>query len=217
LGRIDLGANVRLGLQTVTFEKAVDRFSFPMGTPVPWVAYKSHPLDPSLQVPIAQFHDFMLRDKKAEFLRIASALGARSIRMVDAKASNSKTNAEARVGTPEGQLGAGFGEDSATDESFSLDFGSDSPPQREPYIPSSVRWLYGEPIWQAMIDTRLEDWATRIGVSFRYTSTYGLTANMAAGLEGLGISLGGAYEEQHSVDKEYVVEFWPREQYGVIE
>ena len=66
-----------------------------------------------------------------------------------------------------------------------------------------------------MIETRLKQWATRLDISFRYTSTYELTADVAAGIEGLGLSLGGEYEKQESVDNEYVVEFWPRESYEV--
>lgn len=187
-----------------------------VGTPQKWTAYKAHPFDRSFYVPVANFHDFMLHDKKAEFVRIASSLGAKSIRMVESDGQSSSAGFKAKAASPLDNVGVSGGRSQSGSQSFSLDFKNTSLPVAKPFLHENTRWLTGEPLWQAMVGTRLEQWKTEYRVQFRYLSNYDLKAEVALGLQGMGISIGGNYQEQETVSQEFIVEFWPREAYEGI-
>ena len=193
--------------------REIETLRFSAGVPQQWSAYKVHPFDGNFYVPVANFHDFMLHDKKAEFLRLASALGAKSVQILESDASSSSASVKGSASDGlEGAKGKA-GSSKGAAQAFSLDFKNASLPTRMPQIPEHLRWIAGEPLWEAMVETRLNEWATELRVSFKYTSDYGLNADVAVGLEGIGVSIGGSYESQTRVDQEYLVEFWPREAY----
>lgn len=203
-------AGVRLVEQ---HDDELDTLRFPAEQPTPWVTYKSHPFDSSFFVPLARFHHFMLHDKKAEFLRIASALGAKSVEMLEGESGSRSSNVKGG-----GQkMGVGgkveTGSSRTTSESFALDFKNETKPRNKPKLPEDTRWLVEEPLWQAMVETRLEQWATEFRIKFQYTSDFDVNAEMAAGFQALNLSIGGEYEAKQAVDQEYIVEFWPRGAY----
>lgn len=186
------------------------------GAPQQWTAYKAHPFDKFFYVPLARFHDFMLHDKKAEFVKIASNLGAKSIRMIENNAHFSSGDIDVEGEFPFRKVQTSGGRSQSEVQSFSLEFKNTSLPTKKPFLHKNTRWLDGEPLWQAMVETRLDQWATEYCVQFCYNSDYDLKAEVAGSFGGLGISIGGNYQEQEVVNHKFIVEFWPREAYGNI-
>jgi hypothetical protein len=178
------------------------------------VVYAMHPQAPGAYLRLAHFHRYLLDDKRAEFERIAASLGAREIRMIERAASASDRAGGATAGVPTEagvvDVGGKGGRRSSTDERFSLE-ASFAPPASAPCLPPGLRWLPSEPQWQAMVDARLGDTTvTRRRVTFRYASDYAVHGALAAKLQGVGLSVGGTFEEMHSVELDYLVEFHPR-------
>lgn len=181
------------------------------------VVYCRHPLDPSLLVPMAAFHDYLLQEKRSEFVRLAVALGAKSIKLVSSEKTASSSKFDAEVAIPvdgaDVDLGAKGGHRSSTSEGFSLD--SDfSAPRRSPFLPDGLLWFNREPIWKSMAFARQESWASTYNVSLSYTQDFGITADLAAKVAGFGLNAGGSFSSMKAIHQTYRVDFFSRDEFA---
>jgi hypothetical protein len=187
----------------------------PSGTFRPEVVYREHPVQGHYYVPLAEFHPQMLHDKKAEFLDIATALGAKEIRIAASESRSKSGEASAGADDPTGQTDGGV--EVAARASETQDFGVEmrfERPNQPPQDPSEVYWLDREPMWQSMVSARMSQWVTEYRVNFSYTSDFGVNANVAASIQNIGLGIGGEYQSREERDTEYIVEFWPKSAYG---
>lgn len=176
------------------------------------VAYASHPLDARCFLPVATFHDRLLSEKRAEFLRIVSALGASAVNVVDDRNRSGTASAHAGVQAPGdgAQLGAKGGASGAASDRFHLSatFGK---PRRPPLRAANLRWALREPLWEGMIEARLDGNVEALDVDFAYESDYAVTASVAATLEGIGLGVGGSFKGATCHRQTYTVTFHPHE------
>jgi hypothetical protein len=157
----------------------------------------------------------MLHDKKAEFLNIATSLGAKEIRI--ASSENREKSGEGRVEVDEPTGQANVKAQASGQASETQEFGVEmrfSQPNRPPQKPSDVYWLHREPMWQTMINARLSQWVTEFRVNFSYTSDFGVNADVAASFQQIGLGIGGEYQSREERDNEYIVKFWPEAAYS---
>jgi hypothetical protein len=180
----------------------------------PLVVYRVHPMREDYYVPLANFHPQMLHDRKGEFYRIAANLGAKEIRIVSSEERRTSAGVEGELEEPTGMADGGpeAGGYSAEKKMFDLS-ASFAEPNEPPSEPENTHWLQQEPMWQAMVETRLEQWVTKFRVNFSYLSDFGVNADIAASLKGFGLKLGGEYQHKEEYDREYEVEFWPKSAY----
>jgi hypothetical protein len=173
-------------------------------------AYKAHPFTPNLYIPVADYHDYLMQEKKSELLSIAAALGARSVTIKHNRQTVVERGMQAGIDEPTGLLNLG-GNASVKPEyvrRFSLEYRCDEVPLKLPFKPEHLVWVSSEPLWQRMIKTRLSYGCTRFGVEFGSTQNFALDAQLASRIEQLGFSIGGKYQEHIEHTQEYDVEFW---------
>jgi hypothetical protein len=180
----------------------------------PEVVYRAHPARDDYFVPIADFHPNMLRDKKAEFTDIATALGAKEIRIAASESQERRGAAEAQVDDPTNQADGGVEVEGGASESQSFGLTARfEAPNQPPQEPRHTHWLQREPMWRSMVQARLTQWVTEYRVNFSYTSDFGVNAEVAASVQQFGLGIGGEYQSKEELDEEYIVEFWPKSAY----
>lgn len=175
------------------------------------VAYAVHPADPNHFIPIADFHSYLLQEKRAEFLRIAGALGAKNVRQTQREHSVKSTRANVTAEAPaavsaNAQAAVAAGSASKSLFNLSASFQSTARPDQ---LPENLRWYHQEPLWQAMAETRINNKAMSFELTFRYQQDFQVNASLVAGIERLGLSIGGSFETMLEVEQECIVEFHP--------
>jgi len=181
---------------------------------LPLVAYASHPADRQFFIPVATYLPYLLQDKRAEMVRLAACLGAKSIRLLDTEQRGKRAQAhlDAKVpvdGVPV-DIGAKASGHSASTSAFNLSatFGK---PKREPALPPELRWYHREPLWKAMAQTRLEHGTETFKVQFKYDQDFGVNADLVGKVAGFGLSAGGSFSSMEKIEQEYEVGFHPVE------
>lgn len=206
------GLTKTLGLK---FMNELEEMKCTHGRFVPGCAYKLHPYEDHLYIPVAEYHDYTLKSKKGEFLRIMSALGAKKLRLIEHRSS--AQNGSFSVGltepTEHANISAGASASTSKNQSFAMTYETSEPPPVLPSRPSDLKWISGEPIWEQMIEARLTYGVSTFGASFSNASDFGLNANIVAQIEGIGFSSGGEYKSHEHFEQNYEVEFWPMSQY----
>jgi hypothetical protein len=176
------------------------------GSFAPGVVYSSHPRDAGFFIRVAEYHPYLLQDKRAEFVRLAGALGAVRIKLTDGQKQKREANAHAKVERAGQHLKGQFAEKERNEASFDLSAtfeGTDVAPA----IPPEMRWFSGEPLWQAMAEARMKHRAKTFKVRFSYEQDFDVSAELSGKLAIAGVSIGGHFSEFESVSQEYEVEF----------
>jgi hypothetical protein len=169
--------------------------------------YVAHPYDQSLYVALSRFHNYLLDEKRGEFMQLAMHLGARSVSLVQGERSHTGGGFEASVS---GVAGVKATASSTSTSSFDLSATYDERSPVEPRLPSRLVWYHHEPLWQAMAAGRLEGGLSSHRVSFAYNDDFGVDASVCATIEGLGFKAGGNFQESQAISQTYELTFWPR-------
>lgn len=179
------------------------------------IVYRNHPARQNYYIPFATFHDHLIDEKSAELVRIAAALGAKRINLVETESRSTAAEASVGVSPPAGggDLGAKGGMNQRNSSQFEINYRAGEPPIKKPRVPDNLYWFHAEPQWQTMAEARLNNWTTEYAVRFRYTTDFNVNARVAGMLQGVGFNLGGSFEEARRVEQEYSVQFWPRSSY----
>jgi hypothetical protein len=178
------------------------------------VVYSAHPGDQNFFVRLADYHSFLLNEKRGEFLRLAGALGAKSIRLAETDAREQKATATFAAGDGSAKFESKLKMRDRTDSMFTLASEFDRPGTRvRPHVPDRLRWIQLEPLWSAMAQVRLANWQLKHRVVFDYSNDFSVDAKLAARVGTLGLSCGGSFHGAHSVRQEYEVEFFSRSEY----
>ena len=192
-------------LDSVTFHRT--------GTPEHSIVYKKYP-DPlkRLYIPLGQYDEVVVEAKRAEFISIARKLCAKSISVSkdDSQSAKSAVNAGANaVGAGEG--GGSHSNAQSNKKTQSMDQEFDRPEELLPAFDDHGMWFYQwEPSWKTMVEGRTEQGSHTLSYKcdFTHQSASAKSAKLTAGMQGIGLDLGGSKETQMSVNEVCVVEFW---------
>lgn len=173
--------------------------------------YAAHPHERGLYLPLARFHRYLLDEKHAELVNLASSLGARTLRLLDSQKARKSGGVNAEVVGVDGvDVAAKVTASASSANEFTLEFLAEERPTTPPTLPARRVWFDHEPLWQAMAHARLTRGITQYTVSFSHESDFGIDAGLCAKIAGLGLDLGGKFLQSESVVKTYEVTFWPR-------
>lgn len=176
------------------------------------IVYAAHPADEEFFIPVAQYHPYLLQDKRAEFVRLAAALGAREIRLCDTDNQASRAGWNVGGAGPVKGVPVDFAAKGAAHSESSSSFNLSavfSRPEKPPALPGFLRWYQQEPLWKAMAETRLEYRTESFKVQFTYDHDFGVSADLALKIASLGFSAGGSFSSVSKVSQEYEVIFYP--------
>jgi hypothetical protein len=68
-------------------------------------------------------------------------------------------------------------------------------PTRAPHVPDDLVWLPHEPLWQEVVQARLEAGLDSFVIDVRSTDDYGVNATLRATIASAGIDVGGSFVE----------------------
>lgn len=183
---------------------AREELQVPPGHPLVGHVYVGHPLIPARYVPAAVFHRFLLEEKVNELVRLLAALGATRVRVLH------RTGRELTGGL-EGNVAAGDsvgGKVSAKNETKSqLMFEEEFRPEGDAKIPDDLVWYGHEASWQALAQRRLKHRTSKLRATLSYTESFGVDASLKASVEGVGLKLGGSFNDFESTSWEFEGEF----------
>lgn len=181
----------------------------------PNVVYARHPVASDYFIKFAEFHKKLLEEKKREFIQLLTSLGAKRIYLTNKNQHNKSSGATAKLDDPTNISNVGIettmGQSSFSDLKIDGEFGL---PTTLPKVPKNLKWLKREDLWQTIVHGRQDgQWMKKYQVSFKYLESFGITSDLAAKLQGFGLSIGGNFSSMQILEEEYLVEFFSREEY----
>lgn len=184
------------------------------------IVYVAHPAQPNFYIRMADFHQYLIQEKRAEFVKLASALGAKEIRLVEKEKSQRGMSGEVSASVPQVgdsvDLGFHSASGSTIDTNFNIGVQGADVPYGFPKIPSGLKWLKMEPLWATMASARLENWITKYNVTFSYNSDFDINAELSAKILNTGLKCGGTFKAFRSIQQEYEVIFFPKDRYSEV-
>lgn len=173
--------------------------------------FARHPSAILRYFPVATFHDDLFQDKLAELDRLLAHLGAKTVSIVYEHESGSSGKAEASA--EGGTSTAGASAQGNRKDSKSAVLHSSFPrPKHPPTIPPGLSWLHEEPLWRQMADLRISHGRLAYQLELKISKDYGVNAEVAAGMKGLKLNIGGEYKVFEVKHIKIDVEFWPVEE-----
>lgn len=206
--------SLRLGVPLILYapSDAIRQFKFGVGqTPKSGCVYVQHPIFNDTYIPPEEFGRTLAREKEAAFRQLASALGAKELRLVNAKMHARKSFFSSNVSLPEAasQVGIKVSFDSAGAlvRSVYSKFGI---PRSPPRVPDDLQpWVEMDPDLRTMARDRTEGHLLEHQITLEFKEGFGVGADVAAKIAGRGMTVGGAYEAlAHSI-WHFEAEYWP--------
>ena len=175
---------------------AEEILSLPPGHPLYDTVYIGHPLKTSVYVPLANFHRFLFEEKFNELINLFSCLGAAKIGISYVAGYKEAFEAGGNVALPAEvpvqiqASGKGLKAGVAV-----ADLEAHFEPTSQPYLPETLIWYPYEPTWQQIAEGRLKGGLKKIDVALRYEDDFGVSGELAAGLENMKFKIGGAFQK----------------------
>ena len=209
-GLLDLGHPVYL------YEPAdaVRLFQFDIGqAPRDGAIYVQHPMFPDSYISPDQYGQRLAREKDAAFRQLASALGAKELRLVSAELKESRgwfgggaslKKAAAQVG-----IKASFSESGMVMKAVYSQLGR---PNESPKVPTHLKcWVDMDADLRTMANQRIQNNLLHDSVAIEIQEAMGFGSSVAAKLAGQGISVAGSYERIYHSIWFYEVDYWPKD------
>lgn len=188
-------------------------FRFPPLHPKDGLVYASSDIEDDLYVPLSSFHKLMYESKMSAFTKLCSSLGAKSCRILyaeenekDITAKVTAKNIPTNGGTVDSSIVSTFNNKNNQDVDLFMSF-----PRAKKIYKYETKWMNGEPTWQTLQEIRIENDIEKCIAEFNYTDEMGVTTNIASSLNGMGLNVGGKFEECKKIKYKFEVEFWPKE------
>jgi hypothetical protein len=179
----------------------------PPGHPQDGLLYVGHPTVPAIYHPAAEFHQRVFEHKFCEAVDLLMALGASKITV---KRQEGYTREDARKMdlplTPTESFGGWFKRSRARDSEI-LFFATF--PGSSPQLPEGLVWFPWERTWQTVARARTEHHTEEFSLVVSYTENYGVDAGLKAKAAGVGLSVGGEFQEQKDTVWQMDGEFRP--------
>lgn len=193
------------------FDTARDQFDFPVNHPVDGGVYSCCDAEPSLYVPLRDFHRYMYEAKMSAFQEICANLGVRTCNVVYAEENGKKLDlnskftdipTQAGIATLQAQGGA------KSNEEEKVTIFMEYPRPKNPPMTTVTRWINGEPTWKTMQKLRLERDLQHYRAEFEYSSDMGVNAEVAAKVNKMGLDIGGKFQKIKCRKWIFDIEFW---------
>ena len=191
---------------TYTITKALELFKFPPNHPSVNAAYAMVDVSPYYYVPLAGFHEHYKQTKHTAFIELCASLGAKEICIENAEI-NEKTldvNADIEIPITKLDLGIKFQKNHETEQKIAYKF---SEANRHIKDFDSL-WLDTEPSWMSMNQMRRNNHLVELCAEFTCLDDMGINANLSTKLHGVGINIGGNFNELTKIRLNYRVIFW---------
>jgi hypothetical protein len=190
-----------------------------MRTPAGYFArgtvYARHPVNVDWFCPVADYHNYLLSQKQAEFLHLMVCLGAKSISRQHSESVNDAAALKASAAAPHNVGTVNLGGSGYETVGKSLLFAGNAtitePPFSPPHIPDGLFWYQSEPEWQAIAKPRMGGASGTWNSTFRYNSDYGISMELSVALKEAGLNIGGSFVEMKNTEITYTVDFWTHE------
>ncbi len=186
-------------------------FRFDHGHPIDGAAYLLNPCVGNHYLLPAVANERLAQEKVSAFVRIAAGLGAKTIELVSGSVDTRDAAGGLQVPLPDAatQIGmtARFASGNIVQRQVYTEFDE---PDGPPAVPESLSaWLDVDPMLRTMAETRQTSKLRKINVSLKFGETLSLGAELAAKLEQLGVSVGGAYKRVATSTWDFEIEYWP--------
>jgi len=194
------------GVPHYTISKANDMFKFPLNHPITNSSYAMLDVNPNYYVPLAGFHEHYKQNKHAAFIELCANLGAKEICIESAEINEQTLDIKADIKTPISKLGLGLNvvENHETGQKIAFKFSDANKHIKEFDSP----WLYTEPSWMSMYNLRRNNHLMELGAEFTCLDDMGINASLSNKLKGIGVNIGGNFQEMTKIRLSYSVIFW---------
>ena len=194
-------------------EEAARRFRFDPGGPRDGAAYVLNPFVRDHYLAPANANERLAQEKVSAFMRIGSALGARTIEILSADAVSRSGKGGADVPLPQRatQIGlhVSFDARGAVNRQVLMEFDA---PRVAPHVPEDLRgFLDADPVLRALVTTRLEGRPRRARVSLQLGDAIDVDAGVTEGLARRGVHVGGKYRRVATSVWHFEIEYYPVE------
>jgi hypothetical protein len=198
----ELAVRRRLGALLISRAEA-DMLRFDHGHPLEGVLYIRHPAQAATYYPAADFHRRVFEDKFVEAIKLLMSLGATRIAVQreegftreEAKIAVAPVGSRMKTGTEGGLSGALFE--------------ARLPGNSEPTVPPGLCWYDDEPTWRMIADARRGSGAEGTSLSVTYQTDYGIDKQLIGTARGVGLGLGGQFQEQKNTVWRLDADFMP--------
>lgn len=198
----ELAVRRRLGALLISRAEA-DVLRFDHGHPLEGVLYVRHPAQTATYFPAADFHRRVFEDKFVEAIKLLMALGATRIVVQreegftreEAKIAVAPVGSRMKTGTEGGLSGALFE--------------ARLPGSRKPTVPPDLCWYDDEPTWRMIAEARRASGAEGTSLSVTYQTDYGIDKQLIGTARGVGLGLGGQFQEQKNTVWRLDADFMP--------
>lgn len=210
---------LRLGVPIALYEQseATKLFKFDVGhIPKDGSLYVQHPILPNYYIPPEDFGRTLAKEKEAAFRQLASALGAKELRLVSADVHSKRGWFGTKVSVPEvaAQLGVRVEFDSKGSfvKKVYSRFGR---PSQSPQVPKELRaWVEMDPDLRTMAHDRTKGHLLEHHITLEFKERMGAGGEVAAAVAGRGLTAGGSYERLHHSVWYFEAEYWPLDDEG---
>jgi hypothetical protein len=184
----------------------IERYTWPVGHPRPGVVYAASPVRYDTYFTVAEFQDALLLGKVAEAMDLVASLGARKVKIRQVAGQARDLGGSIGLSIP----GAGNVKakaDNHRKHDSQIEYSATFTPVLEPHIPDDLLWFPHEPMWQSMAKLRLRNGLDTCDLAIRFTSDYGVSGELAAKIQEVGLSIGGKFAEDTSTEWTISAEF----------
>lgn len=164
---------------------------FSPGHPRNKVIYVGHPARPTRYLTAAEFHGRVFEDKVSDAMRLLRGLGATEIQVQHVTGWSSAAGIKA--GAAPGPIGAGAEVASKRSQARDVAFSGSLVPFGAAAVPPGLVWLDNEPLWQALVDLRLNGGLDEFSLEVRYDDDFGVDARLKGEAKQARLELGGDY------------------------
>jgi hypothetical protein len=187
----------------VARSEAAAHLKLPPGHPLPDVLYVGDPVAATRYYPAAEFHYQTFLNKFEEMITLLDYLGAAEIKAYSKRGWSRDIGGELGLPIPDTPVTVDATARESRTTKSTLVYHDELVPST-PREPQGLLWLPHETSWQRLVDRRMSGRAKKHTVKVSYSQDYGISAKLAAKVQGLKIGLGGNFKEH--VDTDWSVE-----------
>lgn len=175
---------------------AEEILTLPPGHPLYDTVYIGHPLKTLVYVPLANFHRFLFEEKFNELMKLFSCLGAEKIGISYVSGYREAFEASGSVALPvDVPVQIQVSAKGAKEGVAMADLEAHFEPTAQAYIPEGLVWYPYETTWQQIAEGRLKGGLKKIDVALRYEDDFGVSGELATGLESMKLKIGGDFQK----------------------
>ncbi len=183
-------------LRRIPIDLAEELISFKPPHPLYDMAYAAHPFRRDVYIPVASFHHELFEDKLLELLTLLWSLGAHRLAIQYLRGYKDSFEGSAGLklpaaGLPDLDLSVKHRNSAHSEATLEASF----KPAGAPHIPEGLVWYEEEGTWKKIAEARLSAGMTSFDLEINSNTDFGISGEVAAGLQQCGIRLGGDYQQ----------------------